>query len=138
MPDIVLQLLAAKQGLDLHKDFRVRYVPTPMEAMQLLITRRVSHALLAEPAVSLALRKTKSFPIGLIAPELPERFDCHGQRAIGRGSLHFENVRVPADHLLGACARRTPGRRFLKMLAVAAVLVGAGPWTRAQRGRRHG
>ena len=41
-----------------------------MEAMQLLITRRVSHALLAEPAVSLALRKTKSFPIGLIAPEL--------------------------------------------------------------------
>lgn len=29
------------------------------------------------------------------------RFDCHGQRAIGRGSLIFENVRVPADHLLG-------------------------------------
>ena len=70
MPDIVLQLLAAKQGLDVQKDFRLRYVPTPMEAMQLLITRRVSHALLAEPAVSLALRKTKSFPIGLIAPEL--------------------------------------------------------------------
>lgn len=30
------------------------------------------------------------------------RFDCHGQRAIGRGSLFFDNVRVPADHLLGA------------------------------------
>lgn len=29
------------------------------------------------------------------------RFDCHGQRAIGRGSLFFENVRVPARHLLG-------------------------------------
>ncbi|RPH44659.1 MAG: cyclohexanecarboxyl-CoA dehydrogenase [Burkholderiales bacterium] len=29
------------------------------------------------------------------------RFDCHGQRAIGRGSLFFENVRVPADHRLG-------------------------------------
>jgi cyclohexanecarboxyl-CoA dehydrogenase len=28
--------------------------------------------------------------------------DCHGQRAIGRGSIFFENVRVPADHLLGA------------------------------------
>ncbi|MBX9835461.1 MAG: ABC transporter substrate-binding protein [Burkholderiaceae bacterium] len=70
MPDIMLQLLAAKQGLDAQQDFRLRYVPTPMEAMQLLITRRVSHALLAEPAVSLALRKTKSFPIGLIAPEL--------------------------------------------------------------------
>ena len=29
------------------------------------------------------------------------RFDCHGQRAIGRGSLFFENVRVPAGYLLG-------------------------------------
>ena len=29
------------------------------------------------------------------------RFDCHGQRAIGRGSMFFENVRVPVDHLLG-------------------------------------
>ena len=29
------------------------------------------------------------------------RFDCHGQRAIGRGSLFFDNVRVPADHRLG-------------------------------------
>ncbi len=70
MPDIVLQLLAAKQGLDVQRDFRIRYVPTPMEAMQLLITRRVSHALLSEPGVSLAMRKTKSFPVGLIAPEL--------------------------------------------------------------------
>jgi cyclohexanecarboxyl-CoA dehydrogenase len=30
------------------------------------------------------------------------RFDCHGQRAIGRGSLFFENVRVPLSHRLGA------------------------------------
>ncbi len=29
------------------------------------------------------------------------RFNCHGQRAIGRGSLFFENVKVPVDHLLG-------------------------------------
>lgn len=29
------------------------------------------------------------------------RFDCHGQRAIGRGSLFFENVRVPMNHRLG-------------------------------------
>ena len=70
MPDIVLQLLLTKQGLDPLRDFRIRYVPTPMEAMQLLITRRVSHALLSEPAVSLALRKTRSFPVGLIAPDL--------------------------------------------------------------------
>ena len=70
MPDIVLQLLLTKQGLDPLRDFRIRYVPTPMEAMQLLITRRVSHALLTEPAVSLAMRKTRSFPVGLIAPDL--------------------------------------------------------------------
>ncbi|EHK66964.1 cyclohexanecarboxyl-CoA dehydrogenase [Achromobacter arsenitoxydans] len=42
----------------------------------------------------------------LVPMDLPgvtrNRFDCHGQRAIGRGSLFFENVRVPADHLLGA------------------------------------
>lgn len=41
----------------------------------------------------------------LVPMDLPgitrNRFDCHGQRAIGRGSLHFENVRVPADHRLG-------------------------------------
>jgi cyclohexanecarboxyl-CoA dehydrogenase len=29
------------------------------------------------------------------------RFDCHGQRAIGRGSIFFENVRIPFDHRLG-------------------------------------
>jgi cyclohexanecarboxyl-CoA dehydrogenase len=29
------------------------------------------------------------------------RFNCHGQRAIGRGSLFFENVRVPVNHRLG-------------------------------------
>ncbi|HEY4801987.1 MAG TPA: cyclohexanecarboxyl-CoA dehydrogenase [Paraburkholderia sp.] len=41
----------------------------------------------------------------LVPMDLPgitrNRFDCHGQRAIGRGSIFFENVRVPADHLLG-------------------------------------
>jgi len=41
----------------------------------------------------------------LVPTDLPgitrNRYDCHGQRAIGRGSLFFENVRVPVDHLLG-------------------------------------
>ena len=91
MPDIVLQLLAAKQGLDPLRDFRIRYVPTPMEAMQLLITRRVSHALLSEPAVSLALRKTRSFPVGLIAPELHRGADL--QQEWGR--LYQRAPRVP-------------------------------------------
>ncbi len=29
------------------------------------------------------------------------RFDCHGQRAIGRGSIFFDNVHVPVNHRLG-------------------------------------
>ncbi len=41
----------------------------------------------------------------LVPMELPgitrSRFDCHGQRAIGRGSLFFDNVRVPLSHRLG-------------------------------------
>ena len=41
----------------------------------------------------------------LVPMDLPgvtcNRFDCHGQRAIGRGSIFFENVKVPLDHRLG-------------------------------------
>ena len=70
MPDIVFQVLAEKQGLDVKRDFTLRYVGSPLDAMQMLITRRADHALLAEPAVSVALRKTKSFPVSVIAPEL--------------------------------------------------------------------
>ncbi|OGB30289.1 MAG: ABC transporter substrate-binding protein [Burkholderiales bacterium RIFCSPLOWO2_12_FULL_61_40] len=82
MPDIVFQLLAEKQGLNVKRDFKLRYVGTPIEAMQLLITRRVDHALLAEPAISMALRKTHSFPVSVIAPELYRSVDL--QREWGR------------------------------------------------------
>jgi cyclohexanecarboxyl-CoA dehydrogenase len=41
----------------------------------------------------------------LVPMDLPgvtrSRFDCHGQRAIGRGSIFLDNVRVPIDHRLG-------------------------------------
>ncbi|MFY9082706.1 ABC transporter substrate-binding protein, partial [Aliarcobacter butzleri] len=68
--DIVFQELAKKSGLNPKKDFKIQYVANPVDAMQMLILRRVDHALLAEPAVSIALRKTKSFPVKLVAPEL--------------------------------------------------------------------
>ena len=70
MPDIVFEQIAKKQGLDPKKDFKLRYVSSPIDAMQMLIMRRVDHALLAEPAISIALRKTKSFPLKLVAPDL--------------------------------------------------------------------
>ncbi|MBV6493303.1 MAG: hypothetical protein LDLANPLL_01319 [Turneriella sp.] len=70
MPDIVFQILAKKQGLNIQKDFKIRYVTTPLDAMQLLLTRRVRHVILPEPAVSMALRKSGAYPIKLIAPDL--------------------------------------------------------------------
>jgi NitT/TauT family transport system substrate-binding protein len=75
MPDIMFTYLAEQAGLDPHKDFTVRYTATPMDAMQLLIMRRVDHALLAEPAVSMALRKTRSFPLSMVAPDLYRSVD---------------------------------------------------------------
>lgn len=81
MPDIVFATLAERQGLNPRKDFALRYVATPMDAMQLLIARRVDHALLAEPAVSMALRKTQSFPLSVVAPELYRGIDMQQEWA---------------------------------------------------------
>lgn len=91
MPDIVFQTLAEQAGLDPKKDFRLRYVGTPLDAMQLLIMRRADHALLAEPAVSMALRKTKSFPVSLVAPDLHRSVDL--QQEWGR--LMKRAARIP-------------------------------------------
>lgn len=75
MPDVVFKQLAKKEGLDPQKDFELVYVATPVDAMQMLIMRRVDHALLAEPAISMALRKTKSFPVSIVAPDLYRSVD---------------------------------------------------------------
>jgi len=91
MPDIVFAALAEKQGLDVKRDFKLRYVGTPLDAMQMMITRRADHALLAEPAVSVALRKTKSFPVSVIAPELFRSVDL--QQEWGR--VMQRQARIP-------------------------------------------
>jgi NitT/TauT family transport system substrate-binding protein len=70
---------------------QLRYVPSPMEAMQLLITRRVRHALLVEPGVSMALHKTHSFPVSVVAPELHRGADL--QQEWGR--LFQRPPRIP-------------------------------------------
>ncbi len=79
MPDIVLRALLKKQGLDTKKDIKLNYVSTPIDAMQMLIMRRADHALLAEPAISMALRKTKSFPVSIIAPSLFRSVDLQDE-----------------------------------------------------------
>lgn len=91
MPDIIFSKIAREAGLDPKKDFDLRYVPSPLDAMQLLILRRVDHALLAEPAVSMALRKSQSFPISIIAPDLHRSIDL--QKEWGR--LLKRESRIP-------------------------------------------
>jgi len=74
MPDIVLRTVmkAKKIGKD---EIKLIYVSNPMDAAQQLIMRRQDNALLPEPAVSMVLRKTKSFPVSIIAPELYRGID---------------------------------------------------------------
>ena len=102
MPDIVLTHLITEAGLDPKKDFRLHYLATPMEAMQMLIMRRLDHALLAEPAVSMALRKTHSFPLSAIAPELHRSVDL--QQEWGR-LMHTE-ARIPQAGIAAVGALR--------------------------------
>ncbi|TKI69663.1 ABC transporter substrate-binding protein [Sulfurimonas crateris] len=79
MPDIVFKQLLKKEGLDPKEDFELLYVASPVDAMQMLIMRRIDHALLAEPAISMALRKTKSFPVSLVAPDLYRSVDLQDE-----------------------------------------------------------
>ncbi len=91
MPDIVFNHLVERQGLTASKDFKINYTATPMDAMQLLVMRRVDHALLAEPAISMALRKTQSFPLSLIAPDLYRSVDLQQEWARVMGT----EARIP-------------------------------------------
>ncbi len=91
MPDILFTELAVMQGLDPKKDFKLRYVSNPLDAMRLLIMRRVDHALLAEPAVSMALRKVDSGVLKIVAPTLYRSVDL--QKEWGR--LLKKEARIP-------------------------------------------
>ena len=91
MPDILFGLLAERDGVDVRKDLKIRYVASPIDAMQLLLMRRTDHALLAEPAISMALRKSGSMPLSLVAPELYRSIDM--QQEWGR--LLAREARIP-------------------------------------------
>jgi NitT/TauT family transport system substrate-binding protein len=91
MPHIVFNALARALGLDPDRDFKLRFVASPLDALQLLILRRVDNALLAEPAVSMALLKTRSFPVSVVAPDLYRSVDL--QQEWGR--LFKREARIP-------------------------------------------
>ncbi|MGQ9683490.1 MAG: ABC transporter substrate-binding protein [Anaerolineae bacterium] len=57
LPDILTQYLLQRQGLDLARDCQPMYVATAPEAAQLLVAGRARHAVLSEPAATLALQK---------------------------------------------------------------------------------
>lgn len=106
MPDILFGALARAQGLDPTRDFALRYVATPFDAMQLLVMRRVDHALLAEPAVSMALRRTGSFPLKMVAPDLYRSIDLQAEW----GRVFEREARVPlAGITVMGAALETPG-----------------------------
>ena len=100
MPDVLFGLLAERAGLNLRQDLTLRYVANPMDAMQLLLMRRVDHALLAEPAVSMALRKSGSFPLSLVAPELYRSLDI--QQAWGLSFQRAPRIAQAGIALVGA------------------------------------
>ncbi len=67
MPDIVLRAVLRKRGIS-SDDIKITYVSNPMDAAKQLIIRKADNILLPEPATSMVLRKTKSFPVKLVAP----------------------------------------------------------------------
>ncbi len=81
MPHLIFMALARKQGLDPNRDFKLHYVPSPIDAAQKLILRRVDHALLIDPAVSMVLHKSSSGLVGVIAPKLYRSVDLQGEWA---------------------------------------------------------
>jgi NitT/TauT family transport system substrate-binding protein len=59
--------------------------------MQMLVMGRARHALLAEPAISMALQKTASFPLKVVAPKLYRSADLQKEWA----STFKTSARIP-------------------------------------------
>ncbi len=78
MPDVVLRTIMRKKGID-EKAINLMYVSNPMDGAQQLIMRRQDNVLLPDPATSMVLRKTKSFPVSVIAPELYRGIDLEDE-----------------------------------------------------------
>ncbi|MFT0213985.1 PhnD/SsuA/transferrin family substrate-binding protein [Pseudomonas sp. F1_0610] len=91
MPDIVFTHLAQQQGLNPKQDFQLTYTATPMDALQLVLMGKLDSALLAEPAVSMALLKSQSLPASLVAAPLKRSLDLQQEW----GKLMNTPARIP-------------------------------------------
>ncbi|MDR1554813.1 MAG: ABC transporter substrate-binding protein [Campylobacteraceae bacterium] len=91
MPDIILQALLRKALLDIKKDIKLNYVSTPVDAVQMLVTKKAKHALLVEPVTSMAMLKTSSFPKILAIPTFYRAIDLQDEW----GRLYETANRVP-------------------------------------------
>lgn len=60
MPHIIFENICKKQGLNPEKDFKLRFVNTPMDAAQQLLIGNADHAVLAEPDISILIYRTKT------------------------------------------------------------------------------
>lgn len=58
MPDIIFRNLAQANGVDLDRDCELHYVAHPMDVAQLLLSGRADHAMTAEPAATMSIRKS--------------------------------------------------------------------------------
>jgi NitT/TauT family transport system substrate-binding protein len=90
MPDIVLRAVMKKKGFS-KEDINLVYVSNPMDAAKQLIMRRYDNILLPEPATSMVLRKTKSFPVGLVAPSVFRSIDIQEEW----GKAYEREAKIP-------------------------------------------
>ena len=86
MPDLLFGLISRAEDLDPRADFRLRYVASPVDAMQLLLAGQVRHALLAEPLVSMALLRARKVAGNQAAATLHRGVDLQAEwgRALQR------------------------------------------------------
>jgi len=90
MPDIVLRAVMKKKGLS-KDDIELIYVSNPMDAAKQLILRRADNILLPEPATSMVLRKTGSFPVKLVAPTVFRGIDLQKEW----GEVYNREAKIP-------------------------------------------
>jgi len=89
MPDIVLHTLL-RAGESSARP-RIRYVASPMQAVQMLLLRRLDHALLSEPAASMALYRARHGATGMLAPDLYRAIDVQREW----GQVLARDARIP-------------------------------------------